>query len=61
MSWMEDSMSVKNKSDQRPEQRRYDLKTAAVYLGRGVGGVRQLIWRGELPVIRSGSGGEQSR
>jgi len=44
---------------QRPAQRLYDLKAAALYLGRPVSGVRGLIWSGQLPVIRSGRGGKQ--
>jgi excisionase family DNA binding protein len=37
-----------------PCQRLYDLKSAAKYLGRSVWSVREMIWRGELPVVRSG-------
>ncbi|RJP67897.1 MAG: DNA-binding protein [Candidatus Abyssobacteria bacterium SURF_17] len=37
-----------------PKQRLYDLKDAATYLGRTVWGVRELIWSGQLPVVRSG-------
>ena len=46
-------------SQKRPAQRLYDLKAAALYLGRPVWGVRELIWSGELPVIKSGRGGKQ--
>lgn len=41
-----------------PGQRLFDLKSAARYLGRSTWGVRELIWRGELPFIRSGAGGK---
>lgn len=41
------------------KQRLYSVKDAAVYLGRAVWGVRELIWSGELPVIQSGRGGKQ--
>jgi excisionase family DNA binding protein len=40
------------------EQRLYDLKSAARYLGRSTWGVRELVWKGELPFIRSGAGGK---
>ena len=43
---------------QRPAQRLYDLKAAARYLGRPVSGIRELIWSGQLPVVRSGKGGK---
>lgn len=51
-------MSQATEIKHRPTQRLYDLKAAAVYLGRTVWGVRELIWSGELPVIRSGRGGK---
>jgi excisionase family DNA binding protein len=35
-------------------KRLYDLKEAAVYLGRPVFSVRTLIWHGALPVIKDG-------
>ncbi len=47
------------KSKSPPRQRLYDMKAAAFYLGRTVWGVRELVWAGELPVIRSGRGGKQ--
>lgn len=47
-------MSRKVTEQQRPPQRLYDLKAAATYLGRTVWGVRELIWAGQLPVVRSG-------
>ena len=37
-----------------PRQRLYDLKSAAVYLGRPVYSVRELVWSGKLPVIQDG-------
>ncbi len=45
--------------EKRISQRLYTVKDAAVYLGRTVWGVRELIWSGELPVIKSGRGGKQ--
>jgi len=41
------------------KKRLYTVKEAAVYLGRGVHGVRDLIWDGELPVIQRGEKGVQ--
>ena len=35
-------------------KRLYDLKEAAIYLGRPVFSVRTLIWGGTLPVIKDG-------
>ena len=35
-------------------KRLFDLKEAAIYLGRPVFSVRTLIWNGALPVIRDG-------
>ena len=37
-----------------PRQRLYDLKAAAGYLGRSVWGVRELVWSGQIPVVKSG-------
>ncbi len=37
-----------------PTQRLYDLKTAAIYLGRSVYSVRELIWKGKIPYIKDG-------
>ena len=37
-----------------PRQRLYDLKSAAEYLGRTVWGVRELVWKGALPVVKDG-------
>ena len=37
-----------------PKKRLYNLKDAAVYLGRTVWGIRELIWSGRIPVIQDG-------
>ena len=37
-----------------PSKRLYDLKSAAEYLGRTVWGVRELVWKGALPVVKDG-------
>ncbi len=52
-------MSQSTEIRQRPAQRLYCVKDAAVYLGRTEWGVRELIWSHELPVIKSGRGGKQ--
>ncbi len=36
------------------QQRLYDLHNAAYYLGRSVYSLRGLIWRGEIPIVKSG-------
>jgi hypothetical protein len=38
-------------------QRLFDLKAAAQYLGRKPWGLRELVWRGELPITCSGKRG----
>jgi excisionase family DNA binding protein len=35
-------------------KRLYTLKEAALYLGRGLHGVRNMVWKGEVPVVRNG-------
>jgi excisionase family DNA binding protein len=35
-------------------KRLFTLKESALYLGRGLYGVRGLIWKGKLPVVRDG-------
>ena len=35
-------------------KRLYTLKEAAIYLGRGLHGVRDMVWNGEVPIVRSG-------
>ena len=35
-------------------KRLYTLKEAAVYLGRTLWGVREMVWAGKLPVVRDG-------
>jgi excisionase family DNA binding protein len=37
-------------------KRLYTIKEAAEYLGRGVWGVRDLIWKGILPVVKMEGG-----
>ncbi len=53
---MKDAQERTDKKGARnaPTRRLYALKEAAQYLGRPVWGVRELIWSGQLPVVRSG-------
>ena len=39
-----------------PSKRLYALKEAGVYLGRTEWGMRELIWSGQIPVIRNQGG-----
>ena len=40
----------------RPEKRLYSLKEAAGYLARGLHGIRDLVWTGQLPVVKAPGG-----
>jgi hypothetical protein len=40
-------------------KRLFTIKEAAVYLGRGVWGVRDLIWKGVLPVVKNRDNGKK--
>jgi hypothetical protein len=40
-------------------KRLFTIKEAAVYLGRGVWGVRDLIWKGILPVVKNRDNGKK--
>jgi excisionase family DNA binding protein len=40
----------------RPQKRLYTLKEASIYLGRGLHGVRNLVWSGEVPVVKQNGG-----
>jgi hypothetical protein len=35
-------------------KRLYSLKEASIYLGRTLWGVRELVWAGKLPIVRTG-------
>ena len=35
-------------------KRLYSIPEAAVYLGRTVWGVREMIWAGKIPIVRDG-------
>ena len=37
-----------------PEKRLYTIEEAAVYLGRTIWSVRELIWKGVLPCVKIG-------
>ena len=52
-------MSRSTDSKQALAKRLYTIKEAAEYLGRTITGMRELVWKRELPVIQSGRGGKQ--
>jgi excisionase family DNA binding protein len=37
-------------------KRLYTLQEAAIYLGRGLYGMRELVWSGEIPVVKGNNG-----
>jgi excisionase family DNA binding protein len=37
-----------------PEKRLYNVSEAACYLGRTVDALREMIWRGKLPISKDG-------
>jgi excisionase family DNA binding protein len=39
---------------QTANKRLYDLKEAAVYLGRSVCAVREMLWAGKMPYVKDG-------
>jgi len=46
------------KTSPNPEikKRLYTLKEAATYLGRGLFGVREMVWKGEIPIVKRDTG-----
>lgn len=40
-------------------KRLYTIKEASDYLGRGIWGVRDLIWKGILPVVKNEGNGKK--
>lgn len=38
----------------QPIKRLYSIKEAAIYLGRSVWAVREMIWAGKLPYVKDG-------
>jgi len=39
-------------------KRLYTVEEAALYLGRGVDSVREMIWRREIPIVQRGDRGK---
>ena len=39
-----------------PSKRLFTLKEAAIYMGRSTWGMRELIWSGQIPVVRNNGG-----
>jgi len=44
---------------QYPNKRLYTLKEAACYLGRGLDSMRELVYRGEIPIVQKGERSKQ--
>jgi hypothetical protein len=44
---------MKPSSNPEVKKRLYTLKEAATYLGRGLYGIRELVWRGALPIVKN--------
>lgn len=42
------------KDQQRPQKRLFSLQDTAIYLGRSLNAVRQMLWDGKLPFIKDG-------
>jgi len=40
--------------EERPQKRLYNLKEAAVYLGRTVCAVGEMLWAGKMPYVKDG-------
>jgi len=40
----------------KSQKRLYTIRDSAIYLGRGVHGVRNLIWTGQIPVVKANGG-----
>jgi len=40
----------------RPQKRLLTIKNAAIYLDRGIHGVRNLIWTGQIPAVKDPGG-----
>ena len=47
---------MENQSRSIVEKRLYTLKEAAAYLGRSEWSMRDLVWKRELPVVKSAGG-----
>lgn len=45
---------AQRKNPKGPEKRLYTVPEAAAYMGRTVDGLRELIWKGRLPIIKEG-------
>ena len=45
---------IDNPVRDRLSKRLYNLKEAAVYLGRSVWAVREMLWNGKIPYVKDG-------
>jgi excisionase family DNA binding protein len=41
------------KDPKGPAKRLYSVPEAAYYLGRSVDGLRELIWKGQIPIVKA--------
>ena len=59
-AWVEEEeIKMTDDINSLAQKRLFTLKEAARLLGRSVWGVRELIWRGLLPVVRTHTRGKQ--
>ena len=42
------------KDQLRPQKRLFSLQDTAIYLGRSLNGVREMLWSGKIPYIKDG-------
>ena len=45
---------IRNPLSQKLNKRLYSIKEAAIYLGRSVWAVREMLWAGKIPYIKDG-------
>jgi len=45
---------IDNPAGDRPKKRLFNVGEAAVYLGRSVCALREMIWAGKIPCVRDG-------
>jgi excisionase family DNA binding protein len=49
-----DTQGIRNPNRIRPNKRLFDIKEAAMYLGRTVGALREMLYAGKMPFVRDG-------
>lgn len=54
---MKEGKDTKTHGTNKPVSKRlYTLQEAATYLGRGLYGMRELVWSGEVPAVKGENG-----